>query len=602
MYRYNRCRVFLSLLTSSSIMLACASGETSTSRAEEATSTSSSTSTGGSGSGEGSGEGPGGPEPTGGEQPPDCVPLAVQVEAILETNCAGCHGPGSTGQGGMDYITSLTALIAKKKVIPGDPEGSSLFTRMNTQQMPPAGVQPRPTTDQIEVVRQWIDAGACVTAGPTSCADNPLITRDQMVETMRDDLEDFESDDQSFIRYVTLTHLYNAGACDSEIEPYRQAISKFFNSLSREALIRVPAAIDPEATIFRIDLRHYGWDATSDVPGADLWDATAAANPHALVFQGTPIDGLRDDTGADIPFQPADSLLHIATRAPLYNKLLGLPATVLELEQSLGVNVEGNVAEFEALRAGFNDSGVSEFNRIIERHAIPTASNRYYYLSHDFNSKSGNANIFAEPIDFVEAGGEYIFSLPNGMQAYAISDAVGNILDEAPIQIVNDPKQRDRTVRTAISCMSCHDRGILPKADEIWPFVKLNLNQFNEDEREKIEALYRPEFLDIQHSDAGIFADALTKAEVSVDAPEPIILTYLSFDADLDLRRAAAELGIDPEILKKNLALLGGLDKSLLALYDGGTISRETFSLVFKDIMCALVIGDKVTPLCANPG
>jgi len=502
----------------------------------------------------------------------------------------------------MDYVTSLASLIAKKKVIPGDPAGSPLFARMSSQQMPPGGVQPRPSLDDTEVVRQWIAAGACVTSGPTNCADNALISRDQMVDAMRDDIQDLDSGDRRFIRYLTLTHLHNAGMCDAEIEPYRLAISKLLNSLSHEPLIKRPLPIDPERTIYRVDLRDYGWDDASEQLGEDLWEATAAANPYALLLQGGPLEDLTDSAGTAIPFQPGDSFLHIVTRAPLYNKILLLPATIAELEASLDIDVDANFASDDLVRAGFRESGVSEFNRVIERHLIPTSSSRYYYRSFDFDSSAGTSDIFANPLDFVAAGGEYIFSLPNSMQGYVITNAAGLVLPEAPIDIVSDPKQRDHTVRTAISCMSCHDRGILPKTDEIGPFVTANLTQFPDKLiRDKVEALYRPEFVEQQQADANVFAAVMASAGVPVDTPEPIVLTYLSFEADLDLRRVAGELGIDPETLKKNLALLGDLDKSLVSLYEGGHVSRESFSIVFKDIMCRLLVGDEVTPLCVNP-
>lgn len=597
MYPHHRCHMFLSLVTSSSLALACASGETSLSRGESIESGSSSTGTDSSGSG----DEPEPPDPSGGESV-DCAPLALQVEAVLDTNCADCHGPGSGGQGGMDYVTSLASLIAKKKVIPGDPEGSPLFSRMSAQQMPPGGVQPRPSVDDIEVIRQWIAAGACVTSGATNCADNSFISRDQMVDAMRDDIQDLDNEDRVFIRYLTLTHLHNAGMCDAEIEPYRLALAKLINSLSHEPLIKRPQPIDPERTIYRVDLRDYGWDDASDQLGEDLWDATAAANPYVLLLQGGALEDLTDSAGTAFPFQPADSFLHIVTQAPLYDKILLLPATIDELEASLDIDVDANFADDDLVRAGFKESGVSEFNRVIERHVIPASNSRYYYRSFDFKSSAGTSDIFSNPIDFVAAGGEYIFSLPNGMQAYVITDAAGVILPDAPIDIVSDPKQRDRTVRTAISCMSCHDRGILPKNDEIGAFVKANLTQFPDKLiRDKVEALYRPEFIEQQQADANVFAAVMANAGIPVDTPEPIVLTYLSFEADLDLRRVAGELGIDPETLKKNLALLGDLDKSLLALYEGGHISRESFSVIFQDVMCRLLVGDEVTPLCVNP-
>ena len=61
---------------------------------------------------------------------------------------------------------------------------------------------------------------------------------------------------------------------------------------------------------------------------------------------------------------------------------------------------------------------------------------------------------------FLHAGGEAIFSLPNGLQGYYIMNAVNNRLDKAPNAIVSDPKRPDKAVELGISCMGCHIPGI----------------------------------------------------------------------------------------------------------------------------------------------
>ena len=48
-------------------------------------------------------------------------------------------------------------------------------------------------------------------------------------------------------------------------------------------------------------------------------------------------------------------------------------------------------------------------------------------------------NIFAHPLDFSQDGGEIIFNLPNGLQAYLIVDREGVRIDAAPISIVSEP-------------------------------------------------------------------------------------------------------------------------------------------------------------------
>src|SRR5262249_39694792 len=60
----------------------------------------------------------------------------------------------------MNYITDLAKLVARKKVVPGDPAASRLFKRVDEGSMPPPGEQPRPSADDVAVLKKWIEAGA----------------------------------------------------------------------------------------------------------------------------------------------------------------------------------------------------------------------------------------------------------------------------------------------------------------------------------------------------------------------------------------------------------------------------------------------------------
>src|SRR5262249_61454566 len=85
-------------------------------------------------------------------------------------------------------------------------------------------------------------------------------------------------------------------------------------------------------------------------------------------------------------------------------------------------------------RAGFNGSGVSRNNRLIERHE---AGGVVYWKSYDFASNTGRQNLFAHPLGpggegFKPDGGEIIFNLPHGLQGDFLTDAGGRPLGEGP--------------------------------------------------------------------------------------------------------------------------------------------------------------------------
>lgn len=62
-------------------------------------------------------------------------------------------------------------------------------------------------------------------------------------------------------------------------------------------------------------------------------------------------------------------------------------------------------------------------------------------------------------LEFQHDGSEIISALPNGMLDYLLADGQGNIVDEAPPNLVRDhtiPAPHTARLRPAISCISCH--------------------------------------------------------------------------------------------------------------------------------------------------
>ena len=172
---------------------------------------------------------------------------------------------------------------------------------------------------------------------------------------------------------------------------------------------------------------------------------------------------------ADIPSVHVDWFVAQASLPPLYHDLLSLPLTDRELETRLEVDVIRNLLNAPGVRvwrAGTNNSGVSNNNRVIERH-----TSRYgaYWKSYDFAGSVGTQNIFTHPLSFTHDGGEVIFNLPNGLQAYYVTNASGFRLDDAPINIVSNPAASDPTVRNGLSCFGCHTEGMKTFEDEVRP-------------------------------------------------------------------------------------------------------------------------------------
>ncbi len=372
------------------------------------------------------------------------------------------------------------------------------------------------------------------------------------MKSILDDVRQAPERSRRFLRYFTLTHLYNAGVSDDELRTYRNAFVKLINSLSWNTDLLVPETVDPAKTVWRVDIRQLNWSN-------EVWEQVEEANPYFLNLSTRDALACYEETQARMPLVRVDWFVFAASKPPLYHAILGIPDTDQQLEETLRVNVEANIDQEQAMRAAFNRSGVSQNNRLIERHKSPYGS---YWKSYDFGGNIGRQNLFEHPLGpgtgseaFQHDGGELIFTLPNGFQGYMLVDGQGRRIDKGPTEIVSDPKRPDKTVTNGVSCMSCHYLGVIPKSDEIGPFVRANPKAF--DNAEYILSLYcEPQELDVVlGEDAKRFAAAMKQIGIASisRSGEPISTMASRFEQELDLQMTACEFGLLPAEFKKRL-------------------------------------------------
>ncbi len=475
-------------------------------------------------------------------------------------------------------------MVNRNKIVPGNASQSPLFQRVRDGEMPPVG-RKVPSADDVALLRRWIDEGAAGDKAPAT----DLLAFGSLQSLVLADLQSVEPRERRFMRYLTLNHLPHAGVSADELDAHRQALAKLVNSLSWHARVTRPHALDANKTVFRIDLRDYKWNGRT-------WDHLGAAYPYKIPCLAT----LASLSGSETPILRGDWFVATASRPPFYHEFLQLPATAGTLERSLQVDVAANLQDDNVLRAGFNNSGVSHNNRIIERH---DAMNGAYWRSYDFSDNTGRQNVFEHPLgpaagnsSFVHAGGEIIFHLPNGFQAYLLVDAAGRRIDKAPGEIVNDPRRPDKRVETGLSCMSCHSSGLHPKDDQIRPHVLKNNASFTREDREKILALYAPSarLRSRLEEDNNRFSRALELAGVSASNSESecVAVVTLRYEATVDLTNAAAEAGISSEEFAVRLRRSPELSRSLGALLaKGGTIQRQVLQDSFAELARAFQLG-----------
>ena len=548
----------------------------------------------------------------------DTSAIAAQVKEIFRTRCFECHG-GSATQGGVDVL-SAPAMREIGAVVPEEPDESLVYQVLiesDEDVRMPRGL-PALQPEEITVVRQWIVSGAAefpddVSSSRDSADAEQYRGADYLLEQIVEHQRSLPSSERRHFRYFSSHHLLMGGATKEELQRQRDALSKAINHLSRERQIVRPEVVNPEiATLFAVDLRDLGWhrevarSTSSSGAVLNLFDLVLLEYPYGVIYE----DSEAYDAVAfeymnpsqmvrPTPYVRTDWFSSVATLPPLYHDLLQLPRTLEALEKQLGVDAEDNLEQRIAQRAGMAVSGVSRNNRAVERHPSQHGA---YWKSVDYASSKGTESIFADPMHLVGAGGEMIFNLPNGLQAYFIVDAAGSRLDFAPTSIVTDKFAQDKTVRNGLSCIRCHDRGIKDFRDDVRPAVEKITGSGLIDKRGTLE-LYpqRKEFSELVAADQQRFLHAMEMALGATQQEEPLTPVSKRFlDAPLQLIAVAGELGLasaeDLRVIVRQPQLTG---LGLVALADAGVVRRDAWEDYYDRVVTALGLGIPVVPIDA---
>ena len=528
--------------------------------------------------------------------------IAIDTYAIFQQSCFVCHGP--TGSFRDALLIDRNALVENETVVPGNPHTSELYNRLITtdivKRMPLQ--QPPLSAQAINTIRNWILAGAPDWAA-TSTTSGDFISHGAILSTIETHLMSLTPFDRAFARYFTMTHLYNAGEPAQILQEYRKALFKLVNSLSWGVEVINPESIDPQGTIFYIDLRHYEWDRN------DSWTKIEAEYPYHVPFDAPEQSALKEqlrrlqeEIKSDIPSVHVDWFVAQASLPPLYHGLLSLPLTDRQLETRLEVDVDQNLRNAPGVRvwrAGTNDSGVSASNRVLERH-----KSRYgaYWKSYDFAGSVGAQNIFTHPLSFTHDGGEVIFNLPNGLQGYYIVTATGSRLDAAPIDIVSNPAASDPTVRTGLSCFGCHIEGMNTFEDQVRSVIESTVTPNAQALRLYVE---KSEMDALVNEDRERYREALAETGGAFGDIEPISRFHEAFQGAVDAAYTAAVVGLETEVFLEKIRENIGLQNIGLLVLDSvnGSMKRDTWTSSFKDILFALDFPELVdkSPVVPEP-
>lgn len=471
-----------------------------------------------------------------------------QLKKFISTYCADCHVDAS--EGGFGYAGDIVKLSQSKLVVSGSPEKSLLWTRLASGSMPPEEASAQPKEREKKIVYKWIEAGAPTSLGAAN--DRKSVSVNQMLRAVAKDLEATAQSSRPFIRYLSLRHLHNLSANGSpvfsqeKLDDFRSGMSFFVNSLSWNSQI-TPLTIvaGTEDSILRVDLRDYTTSAEAlrtqgvgflEPSSSDwsydqgyglspsAWELIAKNEDEVPTYEGDLANAIRKATQSNAPIMRIDSFIDMAGRSHnpndsrnterfRYYRVLGIPSNFTELNRALlgGESIPDILRSGRrpVMRSGFNTSGVSDHNRLIERHRVsayknPEGGESPFWLSYDFASSIGRQQLDSHPLGPFEAfsalnraehvfqqdGGEAIFGLPNGLHAYALFNAANQLLDEGPTEIVRYRDGKHTIIFNGISCMDCHKAGYIEKSDEIREKILGDSFKFTPEELKAAQRLY----------------------------------------------------------------------------------------------------------------
>jgi len=518
----------------------------------------------------------------------DPVPATLEGRAqmALLINCSGCHS--AQVNAGNINVLDVPAMIQSGVIVAGSSATSPIYQAIQAGRMPLGG---QIDSESAQTIAQWIDAGAkdfaAVTPPPAPPAKE--ITVGMTLAAIAADIQKVPAADRRFTRYVILTHVYRSDMLQVQKALFVKGVTKAINSVTWRSALSIPTPVDTDQTAVRFDIRKY------DMSEGE-WNLIVKNYPYEDQLKaGADFAALKQAMRTELPVVRGDWFIRTITQGNVYQELLDLPGNISRIEERIGVDAERNILNRRVVRAGLKDSGVSFSNRVVERHQSKFGA---YYKSYDFETSRDDQNIFRNPLGpanletrklsdeaaFVHNGGEMIFTLPNGLHGYYLSDAAGNFLDPAPDTIVQDPTRKDLTVRNGTSCFTCHAAGWIPVSDEIRG--RASRQRFSSRELELIRDLYPQPAATLEQFTSDIAAYTAVLAKLGITGGgEPVSAATLYYDQDMDAKAMAFELDITPQAMQDLLTSKESVRRELQIRRATSPVKRKAFERAFPKLL-----------------
>jgi hypothetical protein len=536
---------------------------------------------------------------------------------VFQVRCGSCHGPNSPEQGGLTNVLDDAELVAAGWVTPGDVLASPLMDTIYGDTMPPVSGGGRLSDDEKYTVEQWVVCGADSWGEPASTRG--FLAPEMALQAAMNDVAALPVEDRANARYLSLLPLYNAEIPADRLTLYASALPKLLWNLTTAAQppLLQPVPLDGlvladgsvvsvadelgSQLLFRVDLGGFGWYTEGDA--VDVWEEVVKGYPFAASYVETiaVAEELAAATRTRVPIVHGDWFAANVSLPPLYGDVMDLPATVDDFVlQFGGVDLQGSFDTNQVDCAGMdgNQTLVSNFNQVICRQG--TSAGGYCWEAFNFGSIIGEQNIFAYPTAFQDGidVGQAMCSLPSGQLAYMLFDALGARIDEAPINVVSDYNpDSGGIVRTGLSCMRCHEQGVVERADQVLDAVLANAGSFDPAVVDQVIAWYatNPDLAALQAADVAAFGASLQALQVQV-GEEPTWALAEDWEASVSGLRVAADFALPGAIFRERLAADPALQVVYADVMAGSPMARADVELAARDTICAMQTGDVCDP------
>lgn len=311
---------------------------------------------------------------------------------------------------------------------------------------------------------------------------------------------------------------------------------------------------------------------------------------------------LQATMNTEYPVARADWFITFALLAPRYYDFFKLGNKEQDFEKLLFADDNLAAKARSQDKAVVVKSKVALNNRTLTR--SPTFTDGYYWKTRDSLRSTNERDYLRQLLDEKADAAEIIGTLPNGLQAYFVSNGAGERQDKADNEIAKDYSNKDAIVRVARSCITCHGVGINPIDDEVRSLTakfsdkeQLQLLIVDKKDQQRIEDLFSSNLSKRVVRDQQIYTDAVGLC-TGLDPTENALRFSSYYDLYnetlLEKEVMARELGItvfDLEVVARNTKephVLGIIKEPIRA------IRRDQWEVAFPDVMNALIATKKL--------